>query len=81
MILNLLFDFGIWVFELISSYLPSTAPVLYSFSNTFYDILQFGVWVIGDGMWMLFVTTITGWLSFKCIWGIVLFIYRLIPII
>lgn len=80
MVLNALFDFAVWVFELISSYLPSMQPTLYNLTNTFGDIVSFGVWVIGEDMWLFFLSTVTAWLTFKMIWGVVLFVYRLIPL-
>lgn len=79
MILNLLMDFGFWFFGLIGDLIPASQPVLYSASNLFNDLIRFGVWVIGDDMWNFFVATVAGWLTFKLIGGLFLFIYRLIP--
>lgn len=79
MILNLLMEFGFWFFGLIGGMFPASQPVLYSASNLFYDLIQFGVWVIGDDMWGFFVGTVAGWLTFKITGGLILFIYRLIP--
>lgn len=79
MILNGIFDFGIWLFELISSSFPSMGVALYNVADTLGDIVGFGIWVIGDNMWLVFMTSISAWLTFKLTWGIVLFVYRLIP--
>lgn len=80
MILELLFDFGFWLFELIAEAIPSSAPVFYNVATTLSDILGFGVWVIGEGMWNGILVSVAGWLTFKLSWGIVLFVYRLIPL-
>lgn len=79
MVLNAIFSFAIWVFEMIAETLPGTQPVMYSVANTLGEIAGFGIWVIGDDMWLIFMTSITAWLTFKMTWGIVLFIYRLLP--
>lgn len=81
MVLNAIFDFGVWLFEFIASAFPNSQPMLYNVANTLSDITAFGVWVIGGDMWIVFMTAITGWLTFKLTWGIILFIYRLIPLI
>ena len=81
MVLQAIFDFGIWLFDLIASAMPSAQPVMYSAVSTFNDILGFGIWVIGDGMWEFFIITVSGWITFKLTWGIVLFVYKLIPLV
>ncbi len=81
MVLNAIFDFGIWLFGLIAESIPSAQPVMYSASTLLRDLLSFGVWVIGEDMWVFFISTVAGWLTFKLGWGIVLFIYKLIPLI
>ena len=80
MILEILFDFGFWLFELIADAFPSTAPVFYNVAITLSDILGIGVWVIGEGMWTAIIGSVAGWLTFKLTWGIVLFVYKLIPL-
>lgn len=81
MLLNALFSFGIWLFELITESMPSLMPTVYSFGNTLSSIISFGVWVIGPDMWITFLTLISTWITFKIAWGIILFVYRLIPFI
>lgn len=44
------------------------------------NIMKFGVWVLGADLYMIVITVIFGWLFFKLTSGIVLFIYRLIPL-
>lgn len=80
MILEAIFDFGIWLFGLIAETFPSMQPVTYSAVNSLETVLRFGVWVIGEDMWNFFISTVTGWLTFKMGWGVVLFVYRLIPL-
>lgn len=81
MVIQAIFDFGIWLFELIASAMPSAQPVMYNIASSLNDVLGFGVWVIGHDMWIFFVSTVSAWLTFKIGWGIVLFIYKLIPLI
>ncbi len=80
MVIQAIFDFGLWLFGLIAEVLPSTAPAIYDISTTLGGVLSFGVWVIGEDMWLAILGSISGWLLFKLTWGIVLFIYRLIPL-
>lgn len=79
MVLEAIFSFGIWLFEMIAESLPSLQPAMYNISNTLGEIVGFGIWVIGDEMWLIFMASITAWLTFKLVWGTVLFIYRLLP--
>lgn len=81
MVLEAIFNFGIWLLDLILGIVPSMAPAVYNATTSFWDIASFGVWVIGDNMWSLLIGTFSAWLSFKLIWGVILFIYRLIPLI
>lgn len=81
MVLELIFDFGLWLFDLIFSTMPTLEPTLYSLTSTFSDIISFGIWVIGDDMWQFILTYIATWMTFKISWGLVLFIYKLIPVI
>ncbi len=80
MILEAIFNFGLWLFDLIFSAMPSSAPVLYSVASTVEELAGFGIWVIGEDMWFTLINTMLGWLVFKMTWGIILFIYRLIPL-
>lgn len=80
MILELLFDFGYWVFGFITDAMPAAAPVVYNVVTTFHDFIGVGVWVIGNGMWTAILTSVAGWLTFRMVTGSVLFIYRLIPL-
>ena len=44
------------------------------------DILCYGVWVIGADLMAIVISTITGWLAFKFGIGLVLFVWRLLPL-
>lgn len=81
MVLEAIFDFGLWLFGLIADAMPSMAPVMYDASGVLGDLAGFGIWVIGQDMWTVILSTVSGWLTFKMTWGIVLFVYRLIPLI
>lgn len=81
MVLEAIFDFGLWVFSLIASAMPSMAPVMADTATTLWNFVSVGIWVIGDGMWNTIMVTVSAWLTFKMVWGIILFIYRLIPLI
>ena len=79
MVLNAIFNFGIWIFEMIAEVMPPLSVAMYNTADTLAEVLSFGVWVIGDDMWITFMTLISAWLTFKLTWGLVLFIYRLLP--
>lgn len=44
------------------------------------DIFCYGVWVIGADLMAIIIATITTWLSIKFGIGLVLFIWRLLPL-
>lgn len=44
------------------------------------DIFCYGVWVIGADLMAIVISTITGWLVFKFGAGLVLFVWRLLPL-
>lgn len=81
MVLEAIFDFGLWLFGLIAEAMPSAQPVMYNTATALNDIMGFGIWVIGHDMWIFFVSTVASWLTFKIGWGIVLFVYKLIPLV
>lgn len=44
------------------------------------DILCYGVWVVGADLMLTTITLITSWLLFKFTAGLILFIWRLLPL-
>lgn len=81
MLLNTLFDFAMWLFEVITDLMPSLSPAVYTVNNTLSEVISFGVWVIGSDMWIHILSLVSAWLTFKIAAGVVLFVYRLIPFI
>lgn len=50
------------------------------FMTVLLDIFCYGVWVIGADLMGIIITTITGWLMFKFTAGLVVFVWRLLPL-
>lgn len=50
------------------------------FMTVLLDIFCYGVWVIGADLMAIIITTITGWLLFKFSAGLILFVWRLLPL-
>lgn len=44
------------------------------------DIFCYSVWVVGIDLVAMIIGSIVGWLSFKFLAGLVLFIWRLLPL-
>lgn len=44
------------------------------------DFFCYGTWVIGADLMGIVLATIVGWLTFKFVAGLVLFIWRLLPL-
>lgn len=79
MIVEGLIDFGIYVIQLaFSSFEAISLPV--DTVIVLLDIMQFGAWVIGADLFGFIIGNIFAWLSFKFVGGLVLFLYRLIPL-
>lgn len=79
MILQGLASFAIWVLDLIfNGFNLISLPV--SFISFLITILEFGAWVVGGAFLSLVFANIFFWLTFKLTAGLVLFVYRLIPL-
>lgn len=81
MVLEALFDFGIWLFSFFAEFMPSLQPTLYSAASVLGDFLSLGIWVIGEPIWEFIMFTVNAWITFKCTMGAVVFVYRLIPFV
>lgn len=79
MVLELFFEYGLWLVDYIIEFMPALEPAVIGVTSMFGRLLSFGVWVIGDDMWLAILTNIAAWLTFKLSWGIVLFAYKLLP--
>lgn len=44
------------------------------------DIFCYGVWIVGADLMGIILATISGWLTFKLLAGLVIFIWRLLPL-
>ena len=79
MVVESLSDFGIWVLELLfvgfqAVSLPS------NLISVVIDIMKFGAWIVGADLLMIIFGNVFMWLTFKFTAGLVLFVYRLIPL-
>lgn len=48
--------------------------------STLYTITSYGVWVVGADVLLLFTSTVMGWLVFKSTVGLVIWLYKLLPL-
>ena len=48
--------------------------------STLYTILCYGVWVVGADVLLLFTGSVMGWLIFKATVGLLIWLYKLIPL-
>lgn len=79
MIIEGIASFGFWVIETIfSSFNVITLPL--NLISAVFDIMKFGAWVIGGDLFAIVIGNIFFWLTFKFAAGLILFIYRLIPL-
>ena len=79
MIIEGLAGFGFWIIELVfSAFNVVTLPL--NLTSAVFDIMKFGAWVIGADLFAIVIGNIFGWLLFKFVAGLILFIYRLIPL-
>lgn len=71
-----------WAFFLIESLFSgfSLISLPVNLINVLVDIMKFGAWVIGADLLGLVIGSIGFWLTFKFTAGLVLFIWRLIPL-
>lgn len=60
------------LFEVVN--LPSDAI------SVLYSILCYGVWVVGSDLMLIFISTVMGWITFKATVGLVIWLYKLIPL-
>lgn len=79
MIIESVVGFGFWVVELIFSGL-NMISLPFNLMTAIFDIMKFGVWVIGADLFAIVIANIFFWLSFKFTAGLVLFLYRLLPL-
>lgn len=79
MIIESLCSFAIYIVDLIlSGFTAISLPVnLVSF---LVNVLEFGAWVVGGDFLALVFANIFIWYGFKLTAGLILFIYRLIPL-
>lgn len=79
MILDNLASFAIFILEIIfDSFTLVALPI--NFISFLITILEFGSWVVGGAFLSLVFGNIFFWFSFKLAAGLILFIYRLIPL-
>lgn len=79
MIIETVLSFSCYIIQgLFSGLQFFTLPVDYL--TVLLDILCYGVWVIGADLMALTIVNITGWLTFKFGAGLILFIWRLLPL-
>lgn len=71
-----------WAFFLIESLFSgfSLISLPVNLINVLVDIMKFGAWVIGADLLGLVIGSIGFWLTFKFTAGLVLFIWRLLPL-
>ena len=67
-----------FIFSLFSSVQIVTLPV--NLTSTLINFMKYGAWVIGADLFGLVFGVIIGWIMFKWTAGLVLFVYRLIPL-
>ena len=79
MILNGLAFFAMWVVNLIfDGFSLVSLPV--SFISVLIDIMNYGAWILGGDLLAIVFSCVFFWLTFKFSAGLILFIYRLIPL-
>lgn len=79
MIIEGLTGLAAWLIGLLFEGLQ-TVTLPFNLINVLLDFMKFGVWVLGGDLYLIVMSTIIGWLFFKISSGIILFIYRLIPL-
>lgn len=79
MIVETLTGFGFWLIGLIfEGFQAITLPL--NLITVLLDFMKFGAWVIGADLVAIVIGSIGFWLTFKFTAGLVLFLYRLIPL-
>lgn len=79
MILNGLSDFAIWIVDLIFlGFQAISLPA--NLISVLLDIMKFGAWIVGADLLAIIFGNVFMWLSFKFMAGLILFVYRLIPL-
>lgn len=79
MILNGLSDFAIWIVDMIfAGFQAISLPA--NLISVVLDIMKFGAWVVGADLLAIIFGNVFMWLGFKFIAGLILFVYRLIPL-
>lgn len=79
MILEGLANFAMWIINLIFSGFSIISLPL-SFVSVLIQFMNYGSWILGGDLLSIVFATVFGWLTFKFTAGLILFIYRLIPL-
>lgn len=48
--------------------------------STLYNILCYGVWVVGSDIILLFTTSVIFWVTFKSSVGLAIWLYKMLPL-
>ena len=79
MIVDGLLNLTMWFIELLfSGFSAISLPI--NLVSVLVTILKYGAWVIGSDLVVIIFTTIIFWLTFKLGAGLILFIWRLLPL-
>lgn len=79
MILEGLASFAMWIIQLIfSGFNLISLPT--SFISVLIDFMKYGAFILGGDLLAIVFSCVFGWLAFKFTAGLILFIYRLIPL-
>lgn len=79
MIFEALFDVVFWIINLIFSGFEMIAlPV--NIASTLINFMKVGAWVLGPDLLMTCLASIVMWLLFKSSVGLIVYIYKLLPL-
>lgn len=79
MILEGLAGFAMWIIEMIfAGFQVISLPV--NLISVLIDFMKYGAWILGGDLLAIVFSCVFGWLTFKFTAGLLLFIYRLIPL-
>lgn len=79
MIIEGLSNIVFWLFGLIfDAFSIVTLPA--NLISALLTIIKYGIWIVGLDLWVIFWSCVIGWLVFKFTAGLVLFIWRLLPL-
>lgn len=79
MIVEKLFDVILWLVSLIFDGL-SLIALPTNYITVLLNIMKYGVWVMGLDLFVIFWSCILFWITFKLGAGLILFIWRLLPL-